>query len=576
MIADHFSQALGDMQKAVRTFLPSLAPPPPPAPPKPKPTEAARVLSLAKHVEAMSARVARGMPPQPPQVSPEQQFGPELDPVHIRAIQSAIAAHPETKRAPLMNEVHNSLVRWIGSHNGRVIVDGKMEIAHTPQAAETLAAKIINGAVDEHDQRKAARATDVHGNRNASDRGLSEGVPSSTEQRSETLQPSLPADGRGTLQSAPEVVPPGDGKPPAQGPAPEVSPTEAAKVGTRSADGHLVTQPKNSIAANQKLALEAAPELDNLLQRATSSIPGLKYDRIRPAKSPDRLDQKLEDDNRPNTLSDYLGAQVSADSPQAKDALVDLLKKNMNVIEHDDHFLDGREDKAGYPSTNLQLQLGNGMTAEVQIVPKEVQEKTEDSHKFYKAGREAEAKGDNQERDRQWAQAKAIHDEALGQFKTRNGLDGQGAGKTSPPAGYQVLGEPIRIGSHTFLRVQADDGGSPAPSQARSAEPQAAAENVKTAASAPGADRRTAQQSAPTTASESQGQVPAAVDEPQRSDLPSPNSTALRKGDVVTLRDGRQAEIRYAHPNLDVARVLVDGKMLQIKPSEDIDDAPQG
>ena len=193
----------------------------------------------------------------------------------------------------------------------------------------------------------------------------------------------------------------------------------------------------------------------------------MSFDRIRPQKATERLGQKVEDDNQPNTLSDYLGAQIAADTPEAKDKLIQLLRQNFKVIEVDDQFLSGRQDKAGYPSANVQVQLGNGVTAEVQIVPKEVQDRTEESHAFYKAGREAEVNGDHEERDRQWAQAKQIHSDALDQFKQRNGLNSDGSSQSSPAAaqpaddtaqpgglpGYDVIGDPIRVGSHTFLRV---------------------------------------------------------------------------------------------------------------------------
>jgi hypothetical protein len=186
----------------------------------------------------------------------------------------------------------------------------------------------------------------------------------------------------------------------------------------------------------------------------TQQVPGTRFDRLRPQKSTDRLDQKIEDKNDPDTLSDYLGAQVAADSPQAKDALVAALKKNFKVIEVDDEFLTGRKDKAQYPSTNVQVQLSNGVTAEVQIVPQEVQDATEQSHAHYRAGRDAEEKGDTQERDRRWKQAADINQGQLAKFKQRNGI----ADAPAQMGDYEVMGDPIKIGSHTFLRVK--QGGS--------------------------------------------------------------------------------------------------------------------
>lgn len=162
MQPDPFQKAHADATAAVATFLPSLVTPPPaPQPPPPaivpRLMEPVRALSMARHVEGMAARVARGLPAiAPPPPTPQETFPGELDPVHIRALTSAIEAHPEDQRAALIHEAHQNISKWIAAHNGQIVVDSKMEIAHNPQSAETLAAKIINEAVDAHDARKVA------------------------------------------------------------------------------------------------------------------------------------------------------------------------------------------------------------------------------------------------------------------------------------------------------------------------------------------------------------------------------------------------------------------------------------
>jgi hypothetical protein len=434
---DPFVRAHEDAQKAVSTFLPSLvgrseAPPPPPNPmakPLDAVQEAMRVATLARKVEGMSSRVVRGLPPEPPPPTPEQAFGNQLDAVHTRALQEAIASVPEEDRGKFISEAHDSAVKWIGAHNGKVVVHGKVEIASSPESAERLAAKIVNNEVEGHDQRRAEALAATSGEDSPAGRVSAPSNSAATGEGPVTAS-SGPVDrqvaggGQPDLRGAaqPEIVPPGDGEPPAQGTPPAVQPAEAAKVGTRKDDGHQITQPKPSVAANQKLALDASPELHQALSTLTQQVPGTRFDRLRPQKSTDRLDQKIEDENDPDTLSDYLGAQVAADSPQAKDALVAALKKNFKVIEVDDEFLTGRKDKAQYPSTNVQVQLSNGVTAEVQIVPQEVQDATEQSHAHYRAGRDAEEKGDTQERDRQWKQAADINQGQLAKFKQRNGI----------------------------------------------------------------------------------------------------------------------------------------------------------
>jgi hypothetical protein len=596
---DPFVQAHLDALNAVRTFLPSLGPKsaPPPAPARP-PSEPERALSLVAKTEKMAARVARGMPPEePPPPTPEKNFGNQLDIVHTRALAAAIAAHPETERGRLISEAHDSAVKWIASHNGKVVVHGKVELAHGPEQAEKLAQRIVNATVEEHDQR---RAEAVEAERAASDpanQGKDEPAPDdrrgSVVHRgagSATARPANPAANSGERAeppvstvgpgnggsapgrvpaTAPEIVSPGDGGETPTGPPPAVSAREAAKVGTQKPDGHQITQPKASVEANQKLALDAAPELHAKLGELTSQVPGARYDRLRPQKSADRLDQKVADKNGADTLSDYLGAQIAADSPEAKDALLKLLKDNFPTIEVDDRFLDGRDDKAGYPSANAQVQMGNGMTAEVQIVPREVQDRTEESHQFYKAGREAEEAGDTAERDQQWAKAKEIHQQALTQFKERNGIKSNRA-ESSPVGGYQVLGEPIRIGSHTFLRVAPGQGDQAEPPASPAAPAESQASPAATSADTAGdAGTQSASASRSTDLSPATASVEALPGAPASTAAPSPDSIPqLAKGQTVQLKDGSTGKVIYAHPYLPHARVQIDGEKVNSKGRE--------
>lgn len=603
---DVFTKAHADAQKAVATFLPSLTPAPPAAPAQPSRIppammEAARALSKGGHAERMSQRMARGLPPEPlPPPSPQETFGPELDQVHIRALSAAIAAHPEDQRAPLLHEAHQNLVKYIAANNGQIVHDGHMQLAHTPQAAEMLAAKIINEGVDAHDQRKAAEeqagsqpVSSVPSARKTSQaslssQGASQPTLPSGESPSGSVIPSRPkaslAAGSSLLSSnnglpdgpkaslaavsplpspnntTPEIIPPaGTGQIEDPGPPPPVSPAEAAEVGTND-DGEIVTQPKNSVAANQKLAMDAAPELHDALTAMTAQIPGTSYARIRPQKDEDRLDEKT-DESDPNTLSDYLGAQVSADSPQAKDQMLAALRKNFKTIEVDDKFLEGRNDKAGYPSANAQVQLSNGSTGEVQIVPKEVQDITDESHKYYKAGREAELAGNNDERDKQWGEAKKMHAAALDAFKTRNGMKSQDA--TSNPhdrirqsleaAGYKMTGAPISLGGKMFVGIHQ-------PSDSTEVQP-----NAETESSTPDAAQRDA--GAESTEADQQAGDGGATGKPVRPDSvlrgDSTGSAAGNvrpsKGDIVKLKDGSTAEVKYSDPRSPMIRVKIHG-----------------
>jgi hypothetical protein len=197
---DPFVRAHEDAQKAVSTFLPSLvgrseAPPPPPNPmakPLDAVQEAMRVATLARKVEGMSSRVVRGLPPEPPPPTPEQAFGNQLDAVHTRALQEAIASVPEEDRGKFISEAHDSAVKWIGAHNGKVVVHGKVEIASSPESAERLAAKIVNNEVEGHDQRRAEEALAATSGEIAQQVRVSGGAIPELLERDQLLQAAIP------------------------------------------------------------------------------------------------------------------------------------------------------------------------------------------------------------------------------------------------------------------------------------------------------------------------------------------------------------------------------------------------
>ncbi|MBZ5522461.1 MAG: hypothetical protein LAP21_09500 [Acidobacteriia bacterium] len=218
------------------------------------------------------------------------------------------------------------------------------------------------------------------------------------------------------------------------GPPKPVRREDVAKLGKKDKEsGRPVLQPSGSIGQNERLAAQAAPELETRLSRLAARVPGAKFVRLRPQKNPERLREKVRGEDKPaETISDYLASQVSADSVEAKDQIIAELKKHFNVVEVEDSFLKGREEKAGYPSANVQVMLSNGSTAEVQIVPREVQQATEQSHHFYKMGRNARDAGKTALSRHYFDQAKAINERALARFRMRNSPGRHGATKPQP------------------------------------------------------------------------------------------------------------------------------------------------
>src|SRR5262249_7029593 len=160
-----------------------------------------------------------------------------------------------------------------------------------------------------------------------------------------------------------------------------------AKIGqTDKESGREIVQPSNSEIQNERLAGESAPQLATELSAMAARVPGIQFDRLRPQKNLSRIDEKVEDDKPPETIQDYLAAQIAADSPEAKDQLIAEMQKTGRVLSVEDHFIEGDPKLYGYASAKVQWRMPNGSTSEVQIVPREVQEITDHSHKFYTDG----------------------------------------------------------------------------------------------------------------------------------------------------------------------------------------------
>lgn len=202
-----------------------------------------------------------------------------------------------------------------------------------------------------------------------------------------------------------------------QPPAP-VRREEASHIGQSDPQsGRTILQPSNDVIQNERLANQAAPGLDTRLSRIADSVPGAKFDRLRPQKGLERLREKVADGKPPGTIGDNLAAQIVAPNPEAKDQLIAHMKQEFPVLGVDDKFTEPR-DKAGYPSANVQVQMPNGGTAEVQIVAPEIQAITDQTHRLYTKGRNFPE--GSAERAHYWSQAAAMHTQALEKFKARN------------------------------------------------------------------------------------------------------------------------------------------------------------
>lgn len=127
--------------------------------PSPQLEQAVGTMTNARATAAAAQRVSQGLSPTPPPPpTPGEQFGNKLSAQQVGLIARTIAEHPEEARNGLIEEAHNNLSQWITDNKGKVIIDGKVHIAKTPEQAQTLAAKLINDGVTAHDKATAEAA----------------------------------------------------------------------------------------------------------------------------------------------------------------------------------------------------------------------------------------------------------------------------------------------------------------------------------------------------------------------------------------------------------------------------------
>lgn len=193
-----------------------------------------------------------------------------------------------------------------------------------------------------------------------------------------------------------------------------------------------------------------------MLEAGTTGVKGARVAGVRAKKDASRARQKAQTEGKPaNTQTDLLAGRIAVDSPEAKDQVVQNLKDQAPVIDEADNFQQGDPDY-GFRSHTLQTQVSPDASAEVQIVPKEIADVDDDTHKTYEKGREAEATGDDETARAAMDENKSAHDDAMQEFHARNQGRSAKIKQLLEAAGVKVTGEPIKLGGHSFLPIQDD------------------------------------------------------------------------------------------------------------------------
>ena len=214
---------------------------------------------------------------------------------------------------------------------------------------------------------------------------------------------------------------------------------------TEPTSGRKIVQPTRNPALNQALATSAMPAYQARLAQLVEPIQGATLAASRKRKNPSRLAEKIEGEGQPaETVSDYGAAQIAVDSPQAKDAVVAAVKHRFKVLREQDHF-DSGDPQYHYRAYSLQLQMPNGASEELQIVPRPVFQANRQEHHDYKRARNAELAGRGAVTAT--AAARNRNDRAMERFHSKNG------DRPSVAKGPVVKGAQVRLADGAVAKV---------------------------------------------------------------------------------------------------------------------------
>ena len=122
--------------------------------------------------------------------------------------------------------------------------------------------------------------------------------------------------------------------------------------------------------------------------------------------------------------------------------MVAAVKQHFPVLREKDNFALG-DPEYHYRSYSLQLQMPNGASEELQIVPRPVFQANRQEHHDYKKVRNAELAGRSD--DAAKAAARTINDAAMDRFNSRNGV--------RVVKGAVVKGSRVRLADGAVARV---------------------------------------------------------------------------------------------------------------------------
>lgn len=183
------------------------------------------------------------------------------------------------------------------------------------------------------------------------------------------------------------------------------------------------------------------PILDNLFTKLKKEIPGISKIESR-IKDKDKVLAKMKQKGEAESISDYLAGRIVFDDNES----LEKVKKKLNdlgVIE-EDNFLSGRED--GYRALHYQVNMGNGLSAEVQLMPKEINDVFDQAHNIYDKWKRKDV-GPVKEVMNDAHKMKKLFDDAWDKYEERN----EGS-KQTPIAKKDMVASPHGVGEVREIR----------------------------------------------------------------------------------------------------------------------------
>jgi hypothetical protein len=211
-----------------------------------------------------------------------------------------------------------------------------------------------------------------------------------------------------------EPAPEPESAPVEQGAAAEAKPLRMGDIDP--ATGKMVMQESGDLATLVKQAAAKEGEYLRLLVDVAraAGIPKSQGPRVKSEMSIHRKVAKFKGRRSPATFSDYLGARVGVSRPeQVAEMLKDLESRGNRIIQKEDFIAEPKEETGGYRAVHVQVDIGDGFSAELEIVPGPIFQLQEITHLWYDVTRVVLAPG-SEYSDSDKAEAKTLQ-EAINQ-----------------------------------------------------------------------------------------------------------------------------------------------------------------